>query len=299
MSSRRKDGNHLLTRREILKGMALTPVALRAAPLFAGSLLQGPPNLASIRQAGLPIADLRLTPHYPAKSPLADILALVTPGSDGYITEKYADKIGSALKKWSDALKAAPAGLTALAESLDDSIEASTLVSAKEIVLRSDYGIHSVRRQFTPDLVRGRDRFIESMRSWLAAPLQIETAEFEIFAIQQIAGDPLAVRTEIRYDLVSTRSGARKEERVGSWRTEWVCDRSRRLESPQVESGRGNCRDGEGSRICRCHGTGPGQNRFLQPAIAPRRRLLAHRARRRYRHGRLLQQRCRGGRLRQ
>ena len=154
MSSRRKDGNHLLARREILKGMALTPVALHAAPLFAGSLLPGPPSLASIRQPGLPIADLRLAPHYPAKSPLSDILALVTPGSDGYIAEKYADEIGSALKKWSDALRAAPAGLTALAESLDDSIEASTLVPAQEIVLRSGYGIKSVRRQFAPDLVR-------------------------------------------------------------------------------------------------------------------------------------------------
>jgi tetratricopeptide (TPR) repeat protein len=237
MSSRRKDGNPLLTRREILKGMALTPVALRVAPLFAGSLLPGPPSLASIRQTGLPIADLRLTPQYPAKSPLADILALATPGADGYITEKYADEIGFALKKWSDALRAAPAGLTALAESLDDSIEASTLVPAKEIVLRSDYGIHSVRRQFTPDLVRGRDRFIESLRSWLAAPLQFETAEFEIFAIEQIAGDALAVRTEIRYDLVSTRSGAHKEEHVGSWRTEWVHSDSGAWKARKWEAG--------------------------------------------------------------
>jgi tetratricopeptide (TPR) repeat protein len=222
MSSRRKDGSHLLTRREILKSIALAPAAFRAAPLFAGPLLPGFPNLPFDRQSGIPFADFRLTPHYPAKSPLADIMALVPAGSDGYITEKFADEIGFVLKKWSDALKASPAGLTALAESLDESIEASTFVAATEAVLRSAYGIRTVRRQFATDLARGRDRFVENLRGWLAMPLQVETAEFEIFGIEQIAASPLTVRAEIRYDLVLPHTGARKEERVGSWHTEWL-----------------------------------------------------------------------------
>jgi tetratricopeptide (TPR) repeat protein len=221
MSSYRKDGSPLLTRREILKGMALMPAAFRAAPLFVGPLLSGFPSLPVDRQCGIPFADLRLTPRYPSNPPLSDIIALVTAGSDGYITEKHADEIGFVLKKWSDALKASPAGLAVLSESLDESIEASTLAPATEKVLRSAYGIHTVRRQFAPDLARGRDRFIENLRSWLASPLQIETAEFEIFGIEQIAGSPLTVRADIRYDIVSTRGGARKEERVGSWHTEW------------------------------------------------------------------------------
>ena len=219
--SRRKDGSRLLTRREVLKGMALTPVAFRVAPLLAGPLLPGFPNVGIDRQSAIPFADLRLAPRYPVKSPLADIIALVPPGSDGYITEKYADEIGSVLKKWGDALKVSPAGLTVLAESVDESIEASTFAPSAETVLRSGYGIDTLRRQFAPDPARGRGRFVENLRSWLAAPLQIETAEFEIFGIGQIAGNPLAVRTDIRYDLVSTGSGARKEERVGSWHIEW------------------------------------------------------------------------------
>ena len=224
MSSRPKDGNKFLTRREILKGVALAPVALRAAPLFAGPLLTGP--LTSKLQGGVDFTDLRLTPQYPAKSPLADILTLVTPGSDGYITEKYADEIGIVLKNWSGALKSDPDALAVLSRSLDESIEASTLVAASESVLRSAYGIQTVRRQFTSDLVRGRERFLENLRSWLAKPLQIETAEFEIYGIQQIADTPLAVRADIRYDIVSARSGTRREERVGSWRTEWIRDAS-------------------------------------------------------------------------
>jgi tetratricopeptide (TPR) repeat protein len=210
-----------VTRRDVLKSMALMPAAFRAAPLFAGPLLPGFPSLHIDRQSGIPLADLRLAPHYPAKSPLTDIIALVTPGSDGYITEKYADEIGSVLKTWSDSLRKSPSGLTTLAESLDESIEASTLVSAADTVLRSAFGINTVKRQFKPDLARGRDRFVDSLRAWLASPVEIETAEFEIFGIEQIAGSPLAVRADIRYDIVSTRSGARKEERVGSWHTEW------------------------------------------------------------------------------
>ena len=219
--SRRKDGSRLLTRREILKGMAMAPLTFRVAPLFAGRILPGFPAMGMDSQSAVPFADLRLTPRYPVKSPLADIIALVPPGSDGYITERYAEEIESQLKKWSDALKGSPAGLTVLAESLDESIEASTLVPAPENVLRSAYGIETVRRQFGPDLGRGRDRFIENLRSWLAAPIQIEAAEFEIFGIRQIDGIPLAVRADIRYDMVSVRSGERKEERVGVWHTEW------------------------------------------------------------------------------
>ncbi len=224
--SRRMDRSNLFTRRKVLKGMALAPMAFRAAPLFAGPLLPGfsdpGPDLGIDHGSGIPFADLRLTPRYPVKSPLADIIALVPPGSDGYITEKYADEIGSVLQKWSDALKASTAGLSVLSESLDESIQASTLVPSTETLLRSAYGIDTFKRQFVPDLAHGHDRFVDHLRSWLAAPLQIETAEFEIFGIEQIPGSPLAVRADIRYDLVLTGSGARKEERVGSWHTEWL-----------------------------------------------------------------------------
>ncbi len=211
-----------VTRRKILKGMALTPVALHTAPLFAGSLFSDFPSLQISAQTGTLFADLRLTPQYPAKSPLTDIIAHVTPGSDGYITEKYADQIDSVFKKWGDALKNSPAGLAALAESLDESIEASMLVAAKETVLRSSSGIDTMKRQFKPDLVRGRERFVDSLGAWLATPLSIETAEFEIFGIEQITDQPLIMQADIRYDLVVTRKGLLKEERVGSWRTEWV-----------------------------------------------------------------------------
>jgi len=219
MSSERKIKR--LTRREILKSMAFTPMAFGTAPIFAGPLLQSFPSLRIGRPFGFDFADLRVTPAYPAAAPLADITALVNAGSDGYDTEKYAEEIDSVLKKWSDALGASPVGLTALASSLDASIEASTLVPIANNVLRSSQGIETIKRQFPHDLVRGRDRFIESLKTWLANPLQVQTAEFEIFGIEQIAASPLTVRIDVRYNIVSTRPVNRKEERVGSWETEW------------------------------------------------------------------------------
>src|ERR1700690_3752578 len=72
------------TRRELLKGLALAPAAFHASPLFPGPLLPGFLNLHMNRPSGMPFADLRMTPIYPAKSPLSDIFALVAPGSDSY-----------------------------------------------------------------------------------------------------------------------------------------------------------------------------------------------------------------------
>ena len=202
--------------------MALAPVAFRTAPLFAGPVLSSFPSLRIDRQSGIQFADLRLATGSPAKSPLADITALIAPGSDGYATEKYADEIDSVLKKWSDTLKGSPSsGLAALALSLDESVEASTFVPTAETVLRSAHGVETIKRRFSPPLAHGRDRFITNLRSWLAALLQIETAEFEIFGIEQTADNPLNVRIDIRYDIVSMRKDNRKEERVGSWQTDW------------------------------------------------------------------------------
>jgi len=48
--------------------------------------------------------------------------------------------------------------------------------------------------------------------AWLEQIVQIETAEFEIYAISEIAASPLVVRLELRYDLVAVRADTRREE---------------------------------------------------------------------------------------
>jgi hypothetical protein len=53
---------------------------------------------------------------------------------------------------------------------------------------------------------------------------RVETAEFEVVGIEEIAGSSLTVHVDIRYDLVGTRSDAGCEERIGYWRTQWSRD---------------------------------------------------------------------------
>ena len=111
--------------------MGLAPLLLRPAPFFGSSFLLGSPKILPNQHSAFTFADVRLTPHYPARSPLADILRLVTPGSDEYVTEKYAFEIESLLEQWSQTLKTSTRDLSAVAKSLDPSIEASSLGPGK------------------------------------------------------------------------------------------------------------------------------------------------------------------------
>jgi len=220
MMSRHKSDRPPLSRRTLLKGMGLAPLLLRPSPLLGSPHFFAAPPLPDASPA-FPFADLRLTPRYPAQSPLADVLRLVAPGSDEYIAEKYAVEIEQLLGQWGQALQASSPGLADLAKLLSPSLVAVSLAPSEQTTVRSGNGIEIVKRHFSAAAAAGREEFLRQIQSWLAEVARIETAEFEVFAIEQIPGSTLAVRLEIRYDLVARRKDERREERVGSWRTEW------------------------------------------------------------------------------
>jgi tetratricopeptide (TPR) repeat protein len=224
MPFRHPNEGSTFSRRTVLKGLGLAPILLRPAPFFGSSLLSDallpdPANPAFF-------ADLRLSPHYPAQSPLADIIRLVPPGSDSYITEKYAAEIGSILARWSDDLKSSPRGHPVFAAAIDPSIEFTSFRIASEAKLRSAFGIDVTRREFRNDSATGREVFLSAIDSWLEPFSRIETAEFEIFAIDPIVPSQLAVRTAIRYDFVAVCNDSKREERIGTWTIEWTQDQS-------------------------------------------------------------------------
>ena len=230
--------NHqCLSRRSVLKNMGLAPLLFRPAPFYGYSFLFGAPNTFPALDSAFPFSDPRLTPHYPEKSPLADVLRLVAPGSDEYITEKYAVEIESLFKEWSQALKSSAHDVSILLKFLDLAIEASPLAPIKEIPLRSGYGIDAVRRQFPGSVVSGRERFLQEIQGWLGQITRVETAEFEIYSIEVITSAPLTVRLEIRYDLVASGNDERHEERVGSWRTECFRDEAQMWKARKWEAG--------------------------------------------------------------
>jgi Flp pilus assembly protein TadD/peroxiredoxin len=224
--SRHKNEDRFLTRRSLLKTMGLAPLLLRPAPFRGSSLLFGSPWASGYERSPFALSEALLTPHYPAKSPLEGVLRLVAPGSDEYVTEKYAFEIGTLLQKWSEALRASVSDLSAVAELLDEGIEATSMVAEKELTLRSGNGIDCLRRRVSGTRVSGRERLVKEFRLWLGPVSRVETAEFEITSIEEIASAPLALRLAIRYDLVATRNNAQREERVGAWLTEWFRDES-------------------------------------------------------------------------
>ncbi len=214
----------LLPRRKFLKGLGLAPILLRASPLFGERILESM-EAGAASGAGFGFSDLRYTPRYPTRSPLADVLRLVPPGSDQYVTEKYAAEIGTALLQFSDSLRKPIPDVSGLEHWLAPELLGCQLVGAKEMPVRSGFGIDVARRIFPPVAVSGRKGFLKEMLGWVGSLARVETAEFQIVGLGAVAESPLTVRVEIRYDLVGVRRGSseeRREERVGLWRTEWA-----------------------------------------------------------------------------
>jgi Flp pilus assembly protein TadD/peroxiredoxin len=214
--------NHTLSRRTLLKGLGVAPLLLRPSPLHGYSLLFGPAGALGDPDSRFHFSDIRLIPHYPTKSPLEDVLRLVPPGTDEYVSEKYAVEIEAQLHQWGIGLRRSVHDHSALANLLDEAIEATSLADARETKLRAGYGIEVVRRGFGTATVHGHERVLQEIQNWLAQLSRIDAAEFQITAIEETASSPLSVRLQIRYDIVGDRIDNRREEHVGTWRTEWV-----------------------------------------------------------------------------
>src|SRR5258708_8614212 len=102
MTSRR------FSRRSFLRNARWSPLLYLPSPLSAEALdFLLPPSLAP---ASYPIsfADSRLSPRYPSRSPLDEMLRLVAPGADAYDSEKYAFDISKLLDRSSGKLKSSP-----------------------------------------------------------------------------------------------------------------------------------------------------------------------------------------------
>src|SRR3977135_249856 len=98
--ARRKDEDHIFSRRTFLRRMRWAPLLFLPAPILTSpfpSILAG----TSGDRTSFPFSDFLCPPHYPAKSPLDDVLRLVAPGADEYVSEKYAFEIMRLLSEWS------------------------------------------------------------------------------------------------------------------------------------------------------------------------------------------------------
>ena len=208
----------LLSRRAFLRRVSWAPALWITAP-FDGFPASRPVGI--LRHSSFPLSDSRLTPHYPGRAPLEDVLRLVAPGLDEFVTEKYASEIMDVLSAWSVGLRVSAPALSKLGAFLAPSMEATSLHSQDEVRMRPEAGIQILRRRFSTVVAPGRDRFLDEITGYFASLGKIETAEFQIVGVEEGAAASTPLRVDIRYDLVGTRTDAGREERVGLWRTEW------------------------------------------------------------------------------
>ena len=198
--------------------MGIAPLLLRPAPLSGLSLLTRPTEERSASEA--PFSEVRFEPRYPVRSPLEDVLRLVPPGSDEYVTEAHAFAIERVLDRWAQSF--ATGNLHELRTSLDADIDATPLIAIKEVRLREGSGIDCVRREFSTALMRGSDRFLKSLGEWVGPDTSVESTTFEITSLKVLDDASLTVRTEVHFSIVASDKKDEREHRTGVWDMEWT-----------------------------------------------------------------------------
>ncbi len=221
-----KDVNPNASRRAFLKQMRWAPVLFLPAPIERSLIRSGLRRIAGVHAPDFPFAEVPFTPHYPAKSPLDDLVRLAAPGTDEYVSEGYAFELMVLLQEWGRHVRADPSTTASMNKFIDASIQSISFRPVREFPVRSGDRIEVIRREFPTELRPGRERFLEEIGNYLLPMKKVETADFEIYECANISGNPLTIEARIRYDFVGTREDRVREERIGSWLTEWSRDKS-------------------------------------------------------------------------
>jgi Flp pilus assembly protein TadD/peroxiredoxin len=209
-----------ISRRTFLKGVRYAPMLFLPAPFEA---FKPHPNLLPMAfPRALHGADLRVEPHYPATSPLDEMIRLLAPGSDQFATEKYAAEIAELLGGWGHDLTSRRDALARARILADASLLASSLHPSAERTVRNRYGVTVIRRQFETDLRMGRDSFLDQLGGYLGSFASTRTCEFQVTSIREISTPPAHISADICFSLVGVNRSGGQEQRIGLWRTEWL-----------------------------------------------------------------------------
>jgi tetratricopeptide (TPR) repeat protein len=201
--------------------MRWAPMLFLPAPLHSAISRWTETAVLAEKPFTFPSVEPRFTPHYPKNSPLDDLIRYVVPGTDEYVSEKYASEIAQLLDDWAKELRSSPPALSAFGNVLDASFQAARLVPTEQNRVRAEYGIEVIRRKFDTAPVLGHESFLKEMQNYLAPFTRIDTAEFQITKIAETKTSPLTVSIDIRYHFVGMIGSAAREERIGCWQTEW------------------------------------------------------------------------------
>lgn len=210
----------MFSRRQFLNHVRSLSLALIPAPL-QGISRQLPTPSETHPSASSQFSDFRLTPRYPAASPLDAIFSKAEAGHDEFVTEKYAEEIEGSLEGWGKLLCQNPPAIAALGQLLLPIFRAASFRALKSVPLRPGSALEVFRNQFPSDLSVGRDAFIEEVSQSFERLSQFLVTEFEVTSLKVTGTSPLAVHCLVRYDLLASGPGIYREGRVGYWEIEW------------------------------------------------------------------------------
>ena len=148
-------------------------VASSRHPSMDSSLLFGSnPTLPGARSPASPFPTFASPPAIQAKSPLEDVLRLVPPGSDEYVTERYAFEIQPLLKQWSHRSQEPPPATIHLWRNSSMPRSRPPFPSPQGKPRSApEPGSKSSRENFAQGIVRGDKRFVQQLHDLARAAL--------------------------------------------------------------------------------------------------------------------------------
>jgi tetratricopeptide (TPR) repeat protein len=177
------------------------------------------------------VGGFHLNPHYRTERPLDAVLLKVQAGLDGFLTEKYADEIGTILAEWRAGLMQSPREVQPIAKVLAPDFSGASLQPTESRVVRSSSMFEVRENKFASQISLGAEKFLRELQSAFGAFLRIVTAEFQITGINEADAEnaaPLStlqtssrVQTRVRYEIVGTGASFHREQRVGNWDFVW------------------------------------------------------------------------------
>jgi tetratricopeptide (TPR) repeat protein len=163
-------------------------------------------------------AEFHLHPHYRTQGTLDATMLQREAGHDEFLTEKLHDQMAAKLEAFRADLLASVRDTTAIERALSRRFLGVSLLPNASQHVREGPGLTVERVRFSATADRGAEAFLQDWRQSLDGLAKVVTAEFQITRIAASAG---GFDTAVRYELVSTRAGFHREQRVGYWELEW------------------------------------------------------------------------------
>ncbi len=148
-------------------------------------------------------------------------LQFVTPGEDGWLSERYDEEIEARLKEFVAALVAQPRDAAKLAAFFAPEFRGTPLTGGLRTVLReAQPTVEQIERTATDRTVDAAS-FVVELENYLRGFPPLERGKFKVISIELNPADDSRAKTRVWYDLVGRAADGAAEQRNGHWEVEW------------------------------------------------------------------------------